>query len=140
MKKSLKQLFLAAPIALFVVLALNSFKYLDDSNQIANGGGIANGTTHFSFNAVDKGGSVVGHVLYAGEYYNVVCVEWSTNSAIIYADGPSKQAFLVTDNGEGSKSEAADTISQPEDWTECGDLDPTDFTLENVTSGNIQVH
>lgn len=141
MEKNFKQLFIAVPVLLFLGIAVISFKSINAGNRSITGGGIANGSIHFSLNAIEKAnGTAVGHVIYDGEYYNVVCVDWGAHSVIIYADGTSKQAFLAGDNGEGRETGDPDFISRPLNWDDCGDLQRSDFFNDNVTSGNIQLH
>ena len=134
MKTAIKQLAIAAPALLAIVLIFSSYKHAK-RNSIANGGGVADGI-HFSFNAVEqKNGDVVGHIQFGDDDYSVNCATWSGTEAILFTtDG---HAFLVQDGGEPSTS---DYISEPI-GAQCGQLvSAADFFgLHTVANGNIQV-
>ncbi len=134
MKKTAKQLFVAAPILIAIAIIFNSFKPAE-RNPSANGAGIADGI-YFSFNVVkQKNGTVVGSIQYYNEAYAVVNAEWFGNTVIMYTDGGT--AFLATDNG-GPRS--TDWITDPQPGEYSNRFSPSDFYGRHyVTNGNIQV-
>jgi hypothetical protein len=133
MKTIVKQLAFAAPALFIIVIIFSSFKSAN-RNSIANGSGIADGTS-FSFNAIEqKDGVIVGHIQYGDNDYTVNGVKWLGTSAILYtSDG---HAFYVCDN----KGPVTDWISDPIAVPYEQQLNSADFYFMHfVNTGNIQV-